>query len=128
MKKLMALAGLSLICLNVQAARLSEYTTAEFQIVKVSPICPVPAPGEMSCQAMGGIVVVETTLDCLDALLFTHFEEVMVNGKLTLQAVSVVKKSHQKVMCFVANTIRKEIRVKGLNSRGDIELINEEIR
>ncbi len=128
MKKILALGALSLICLNVQAARLGEYTTAEFQIVKVSPMCPAPAPGEMGCQAMGGKVVVETTLDCLDSLLFTHFEEVVINGKLTIQAVSVVKRSHKKVMCFVANTIRKEIVVKNLNSRGEVELINEEIR
>ncbi len=128
MKKLMAFAGLSLICLNVQAAHLGEYTTADFHIVKASPICPAPAPGQMGCQAMGGKVVVETTIDCLDELLFTHFEEVMLNGKLTLQAVSVVKKSNKKVMCFVANTIRREVMVKNLNSRGEIELINEEIR
>ena len=125
---LMALVSMS-VSFNAFAEGQIVFTTAEFRVVKVSPMCPTPAPGQMTCMALGGTVTVETTLGCLDKLIFSHFE--MANDTLvpTLRAVSVVRADSDsiRVMCNRANTIRKTVSLPELNG-SKMAIINEEIR
>lgn len=128
MKKLFGLIVMSLISSNVSAGEIS-FTTAEFRVVKVSPICPPPAPGRMTCMALGGTVTVEATIGCLDELLFSHFELATDTTMQTLRAVSLVRadSDSQRVMCTRLNTIRKTVGLPSLNGI-TMEIVNEEIR
>lgn len=121
--------ALSLLSFNAFADAQIAFTTAEFRVVKVSPMCPPPAPGRMSCMALGGTVTVETTIGCLDKLIFSHFEMATDTAVPTLRAVSVVRADSDstRVLCHRANTIRKTVQLPDL--RGNrMEIINEEIR
>lgn len=128
MKKMIGLLALSLLSFNSFAGQIS-FTTAEFRVVKVSPICPPPAPGQMTCMALGGTVTVETTIGCLDELLFSHFEMATDTLVPTLRAVSVVRfdSDSLRVMCTRLNTIRKTVKLADLTG-SKMDIINEEIR
>ncbi len=128
MKKLIGLMALSLLSLNGFAGEIS-FTTAEFRVVKVSPMCPPPAPGRMTCMALGGTVTVEATIGCLDELIFSHFEMATDTEVPTLRAVSVVRADSDstRVLCQRANTIRKTVKLPMLNGT-KMEIVNEEIR
>lgn len=128
MKTMIGLMALSLLSFNAFAGQIS-FTTAEFRVVKVSPICPTPAPGQMTCMALGGTVTVETTIGCLDELVASHFEMATDTLVPTLRAVSVVRADSDsiRVMCTRMNTIRKTIKLADLHG-SKMEIVNEEIR
>jgi hypothetical protein len=128
MKKFIVLLALSLISFNGIAGEIT-FTTAEFQVVKVAPMCPPPAPGQMTCMALGGTVTVETTIGCLDKLIFSHFEMATDTLVPTLRAISVVRSDSDsiRVMCTRMNTIRKTVNLPSLHGT-KMEIVNEEIR
>ncbi len=128
MKKLIGLLVMSLISLNGFAGEIT-FTSASFRVVKVAPMCPPPAPGQMTCMALGGTVTVETTIGCLDKLVFSHFEMATDTLVPTLRAVSVVRSDSDsiRVMCTRMNTIRKTVSLIDLHGT-KMEIVNEEIR
>ncbi len=128
MKTMIGFMALSLLSFNAFAGQIS-FTTAEFRVVKVSPMCPPPAPGQMTCMALGGTVTVETTIGCLDELVASHFEMATDTLVPTLRAVSVVRadSDSMRVMCTRLNTIRKTVKLADLHGT-KMEIINEEIR
>lgn len=127
MKKMFGLMALSLLSMNAFAEGQIAFTTAEFTITKVKPMCPPPKPGQMTCMALGGTVTVAATIGCLDKMIFSHFE--MANDTLapTIRAVSVVRADSDstRVLCHRANTIVKEVQVPDVHN---ITIINEEVR
>lgn len=122
MKKLTAVLAFSLLSVPAFAGHIS-YSTAEFAITKVSPMCPAPRPGEVTCMSTAGKVTVMATVGCLDKVVFSQFE---VEGN-ELHAVSVVRVDSDslKVLCYRANTFVKEVSVPDVHN---IHIINEEIR
>lgn len=128
MKNLIAVMAVSLLSFNAFAEGQISFTTADFRIVKVSPMCPTPAPGQMTCMALGGTVTVETTIGCMDKLLFSHFEMANDTTVPTLRAVSVVRADSDSIRAFCNNgKIRKTITLPDLNG-SKMAIINEEIR
>ncbi len=127
MKKMIGLMALSLLSFNSFAGDIS-FTTAEFRIVKVSPMCPPPAPGQMTCMALGGTVTVEATIGCMDKLMFSHFEMATDTLVPTLRAVSVVRfdTASLRATCL-QNKIKKTVNLPDLSGT-KMEIINEEIR
>ncbi len=120
--------ALSLLSFNAFASDIA-FTTAEFRVEKVAPMCPPPKPGQMTCMALGGTVTVVTTIGCLDKLIFSHFEMATDTLVPTLRAVSVVRADSDstRVLCNRANTIRKTITLPELYGN-KLEITNEEIR
>ena len=127
MKNLFAALAVSLLSFNVSAGEIA-FTSAEFTITKVKPMCPPPKPGQMTCMALGGTVTVSATIGCLDKMIFSHFELADDTLVPTIRAVSVVRADSDstRVLCHRANTITKEIQVPTLNGK-EVSIINETI-
>lgn len=126
MKKFTTLLALSLVSFGAIAGEIS-FKTADFQVKSVSLMCPTPKPGEVTCTALGGHVVVEATLGCLDKLLFSHFE--LSHDGRSLRAVSVVRSDsdNDRVRCARANKVIKKVFLAKLSTER-LDIINEEIR
>lgn len=124
MKKMIGLMALATTFISFSALAEGQisFTTAEFSITKVSPMCPAPKPGQVSCMSTAGKVVVMATVGCLDKMIFSHFEV----EENVIRAVSVVRadSDSMKVMCYRANTFVKEISVPNVH---DIQIVNEQI-
>ncbi len=127
MKTMIGLMALGLLSFNSFAGEIA-FTTAEFRVEKVAPMCPPPKPGQMSCMALGGTVTVSATIGCLDKMIFSHFELATDTLVPTLRAVSVVRSDSDsiRVMCNRANTIRKTITLPELYGN-KLEISNEQI-
>lgn len=128
MKSLIGLT-FALMSLNVLANEIPSYYSAEFKVVKSSPMCPAPKPGQMSCMALGGKVTVQAYVGCTDKVVFTQFEELSINGKVVIHAVSLVRQDENapRIRCAAPQMIRKELPVSMLGSDGSVELVNIEI-
>lgn len=126
MKNIIALIALAFVSFNASAGEI-KFTTAEFRVVKVTPTCPAPAPGKMSCMALGATVTLETNIGCMDKLLFSHFELAQDTLVPTIRAVSVVRADSESLaaLCDLP-VIRKTVTFPDLRGfRVNIE--NEEV-
>jgi len=126
MKKLLTIALMGLSFSGFAYEKEPQYYAPEFRITSVRPMCPRSIPGGAVCMGLGSVVTVETTLGCLDKLMFSDFEERSFGGGVELYAVGVAKADPKSkvVRCVRANKITKTITV---NSLGSIKLINQRI-
>lgn len=125
MKKNIIFIALSLMSLNAFAGDIA-FTNAHFRIVKVQPFCE-GRPNGPYCEALGGKVTVETTIGCLDKLIFSHFELANNTEVQTLRAISVVRADSDsaRVRCMV-KPLRQTVTITDL-SGSQLEILNEEI-
>ena len=126
MKKLLTIALMGLSFSSFAYEEEPQYYAPEFRVVSVRPMCPRSIPGGAVCMGLGSIVTVETTLACLDKLMFSDFQERSFGGGVELYAVGVAKVDPKSkvVRCVRPNTVRKTVNVNGL---GSIRLINQTI-
>lgn len=111
---LTVLAFISIATANAQETKAPEYYSANFEIEKITPMCPAPSEGKMVCMAMGAVVTLKATIGCADTFLLADITEV---GDLRLvrhtqiHVASVVKAHPQRdvIRCAKAQVIRKTI-------------------
>jgi hypothetical protein len=97
---------------------------ADGKIIKVTPLCPTPAPGEVTCMAYGSKVKVKVKLNgCLDRFAghFSRFEIINGKGILYFGALNMFNKASMAAFCheMPSHTLTLSVPFEG-----QIELIN----
>lgn len=125
MKTLIALSFAALSLNSFAGDIAGRYYSPEFTITKISPLCPKPAPGQVTCMAYGSKVTISATLGCVDKLLFHEVKTFPTRKGMVIQSVAVAYADPMslRALCFRENTVKKVISVPEID--GNITIVNE---
>ncbi len=120
--------AMSLLALSLTsfAATEGHYFQPEFEITSVKPICPKPAPGQVTCMAFGYNVTISVTIGCLDKMVFHEVKTVPTRRGIEIHSLAVAYADPKSLaaMCYRANTIIKTISIPSIEG-GEPVLIND---
>lgn len=102
----------------------THLSQATGKITKISPICPRPRPGQVTCMAYGSTITVKVALQgCLDNFggYFSKFEVIDGKGVLYFGAINIFNKASMTARCVAQPFELVKVMVP---YEGEIELVN----
>lgn len=104
----------------------SVYYSAEFEITKISPMCPASVPGGAVCAGLGSIVEIVATIDCNDQMVsFKTYEDTSTSLVTELHVMNVVRRGNRTRFCFAPVFVKKTVTVFNV---GPVVLVNDQIQ
>ncbi len=124
MKALLVLSVLFNISSVSAQNHIPPYYSAEFQIKKISPMCPATIPAGAQCMGFGSIVVIEAVIGCTDTVESKRIE---VWGNNEIHTDVLVKRAPNSdvIRCNRANVITETVLV---HSPGKVKIVNDGIQ
>lgn len=127
MKHTLTLLVLALFAFSAQAYDSKMYHV-NFEIKKISPMCPRSIPNGATCMGLGSIVHVEAQLNgCFDKIAFVDFRTVENDGKVTIFATGVAKSDRRSISSYCSGLPVHKATIPVNQITNNIELINIQI-
>lgn len=124
MKALLAL----VVLFNVSAVsaqnHIPPYYSAEFNIKKISPMCPRTIPAGAQCMGFGSIVVIEAIIGCADTVETKNID-VWENNEIHTDVLVKRAPNSDLIRCMRAQVLTETVLV---NYPGKVTIVNDGIQ